>query len=241
MGYTKRLAVIVQLSDDNSLPSGFALVFFFDFAKCSMDLNEMRSFHKQFTDMHLIDLESDIFEKMQSDVRCNDTPLLREKSEGMHDCKKKCQRDPGCKFFAYWTKSKWCETYESCESQSADGKKSIYLYKRIDPCATVFDSYLKNIPRIFLKMQFVRIVCPVCRRRFKGRDDNQSSIGPIGFRPSLPFHGGGFFDHRDWSAHKTNRLRRASRRCIPKSHDRNGSYEPRPMFTYKHLLERDTK
>lgn len=99
--------------------------------------------------MNLIDFTSDVFEKFAVDVRCDDPVHSRGKSDGIASCKKICSRDPACKFFAYWTKTKWCETYETCTSQSADGNKSINLYKRIDPCLSVFDEYLKNIPAQF--------------------------------------------------------------------------------------------
>lgn len=99
--------------------------------------------------MNLIDFTSDIFEKIGIDVRCDDKTHSRGKSDGIASCKKRCQQDPACKFFAYWLKTKWCETYETCTTQSPDGNKSINLYKRIDPCMSVFDEYLKNIPAEF--------------------------------------------------------------------------------------------
>lgn len=121
------------------------------FVQSSMNHVDLQEFQSQIRDlnMNMNDFTSDHFEKIGVDVRCDDLLHSRGKSDGIASCKKRCQPDPGCKFFAYWTKTKWCETYETCTTQSADGKKSINLYKRIDPCLSVFDAYLKNIPAAF--------------------------------------------------------------------------------------------
>jgi len=79
------------------------------------------------------------FEKAFDDVRCDDPPLTTSKIASslkftFQICKERCQQDPRCRWFAYWTKKRYCETYASCTSRSPDAGNSIFLYQRLNEC-----------------------------------------------------------------------------------------------------------
>jgi len=81
------------------------------------------------------------FEKAYDDVRCDDPPLTTSKAASFvkfnfQVCKEKCLGDPRCRWFAYWTKKKYCETYATCTSRSPDAGNSIFLYQRLNECET---------------------------------------------------------------------------------------------------------
>jgi len=81
------------------------------------------------------------FEKAYDDVRCDDPPLTQSKAASFMKlsfqiCKEKCLGDSRCRWFAYWTKKKYCETYASCTSRSPDAGNSIFLYQRLNECET---------------------------------------------------------------------------------------------------------
>jgi len=77
------------------------------------------------------------YEKIYSDVRCDDFKLFKGTVSTMQACQQQCTDDERCKFMAFWIKSKYCETYPSCETRSEDNGKKILLYRRIHECQEV--------------------------------------------------------------------------------------------------------
>jgi len=82
------------------------------------------------------------------DVRCATDPLTSRMSIGFADCKARCMLEPDdrCRFLAYWQKTKFCETYETCEPQTnldKRGKKleglGVSVYKRSSECEVLAD------------------------------------------------------------------------------------------------------
>jgi len=90
-----------------------------------------------------------LFRSIYENVRCDDPKLTKGLSKGLADCKARCNPHEECNFFAYWTKRKWCETYEKCTSTSADKGNDITVYKRSTECDVVMDEYLSNIAAQF--------------------------------------------------------------------------------------------
>jgi len=101
--------------------------------------------------LHLINLPrtagSPWFNKIYEDVRCDDV----KRTQGLIDvsgtstttafgnaafsqCRERCFQDHSCGFYAFWRKRNWCETYETCTSQSPDGKAQISVYQRLTEC-----------------------------------------------------------------------------------------------------------
>jgi len=90
-----------------------------------------------------------LFRSIYENVRCDDPKLTKGLSKGLADCKARCNPYEECNFFAYWTKRKWCETYEKCTSTSEDKGNPITVYKRSTECDVVMDEYLNNIASEF--------------------------------------------------------------------------------------------
>ncbi|CAE7242652.1 AMT1-1 [Symbiodinium sp. CCMP2592] len=66
------------------------------------------------------------------DSFCQDVSSYAGPSEGLHDCKAKCDRDGGCKFFSIWMTGgqHWCRLTASCVGLSHQPGHTIGVYKR---------------------------------------------------------------------------------------------------------------
>ncbi|CAE7459575.1 unnamed protein product, partial [Symbiodinium sp. KB8] len=66
------------------------------------------------------------------DAFCQDVSSYEGTSEGLQDCKAKCDRDGGCKFFSIWMTGgqHWCRLTASCVALSHQPGHSIGVYKR---------------------------------------------------------------------------------------------------------------
>jgi len=100
------------------------------------------------------------FEKVHEDVYCNDgapfqPPFFSGNVKTVRDCKLKCINDPRCAYMAYWLKTKKCETYFTCFSQTRDGNNKILVFKRVSICEQERDKYYnlmaKEFPRNFIR------------------------------------------------------------------------------------------
>jgi len=100
--------------------------------------------------LHLINLPrtagSPWFNKIYEAVRCDAV----KRTQGLIDvsvtsttalgnaafshCRDRCFQDHSCGFYAFWRKRNWCETYETCTSQSQDGNAQISVYQRLTEC-----------------------------------------------------------------------------------------------------------
>mmetsp|Transcript_36505 Transcript_36505/g.85501 ORF Transcript_36505/g.85501 Transcript_36505/m.85501 type:complete len:316 (+) Transcript_36505:32-979(+) len=66
------------------------------------------------------------------DSFCQDVSSYAGPSEGLHDCKAKCDRDGRCKFFSIWMTGgqHWCRLTASCVGLSHQPGHTIGVYKR---------------------------------------------------------------------------------------------------------------
>jgi len=113
--------------------------------------------------LHLINLPrtagSPWFNKIYEAVRCDDV----KRTQGLIDvsvtsttalgnaafshCRDRCFQDHSCGFYAFWRKRNWCETYETCTSQSQDGNAQISVYQRLTECEAEILSRRKSMFR----------------------------------------------------------------------------------------------
>lgn len=89
------------------------------------------------------------FKQIADNVRCNDQKRTWDVAANMAECKERCKTDVGCNYFAYWAKTKRCETYETCRTMSHDGNNKIFLYARLTECDAVHKMYTEEIPKHF--------------------------------------------------------------------------------------------
>jgi len=89
------------------------------------------------------------FKQIADNVRCNDKKRTWDVAANMAECKERCKTDVGCNYFAYWAKTKRCETYETCRTMSHDGSNKIFLYARLTECDAVHKMYTEEIPKHF--------------------------------------------------------------------------------------------
>jgi len=75
-----------------------------------------------------------VYEKIKENERCDGPKLTSEKVSNFRECKQRCASNDRCRFFAFWSKNKRCETYENCFTTSPDGKNAIMLYAKMNEC-----------------------------------------------------------------------------------------------------------
>jgi len=74
------------------------------------------------------------YEKIKENERCDGPKLTSEKVSNFRQCKQRCAGNDRCRFFAFWSKIKRCETYENCFTTSPDGNNAIMLYAKMNEC-----------------------------------------------------------------------------------------------------------
>jgi len=99
------------------------------------------------------------FDKVFDGMKCDKEPLTKGKigggGIGFDQCRLRCIEDGHCIYFSYWKKTRYCETYPSCDKQVPDEKgNDVTTYGRLTECdfeleQTGTASSVNTIARLF--------------------------------------------------------------------------------------------
>jgi len=99
------------------------------------------------------------FEKAFDGVKCDKPPLTKGKAggggSGFDQCRLRCINDLNCIFFSYWKKTRYCETYPSCDMQIPDEKgNDVTTYGRLTECDFELEQTGRSSSVITIAKQF---------------------------------------------------------------------------------------